>query len=293
MNKVLAIVVSNLILSYGLPVEHSEYEEHQSEEDLMGQSNLKLHQMANILMSPHFDSSHKLETTLVHFPKSGHEFSKSSHELNDIKSVGVHSSHLVEVAKDATINAALIPAIVSADAAAAGGALTAGAAIKGTVVGSAIATPIIVKAVALPGIAAGKTAALMSVPSLWVHKLGLAQTGKVVAIKAGAVGLAKKPLLVAKKIAHIAGRIFLKPIALIAGAHLKVIGTGLAIGGKLVGGTGAKIAKVGTVVKFVGLGHIGIGASAIGWGLDKSTIDTHFKESHRTFETNSNIETNY
>jgi len=354
--KLWAFFASNIIVSLGLPIEHSDAD---GEQDLLSQSNIKLHQMANILMAPHFDESHKLETTFSHL-KAGEGFAKSSHELSGFHGVGVHNSHLLEVSKDVAIGAALMPAKVSADSAAAGSIITAGAGIAGTAVGSAIATPIIVKAVALPGIAAGKTAALMSVPSLLAHKLiaipegfvhnlkafdlkgldlkafghalpdlselvvvdnteevineedfdvdkgvehlavtaGLLKAGlktKVIAMKAGAIGLAKKPLIVAKKIAVIAGRLILKPIGIIAGLHLKAIGTGLAIGGKLVKVTGAKIAKVGTVVKYAGLGHIGIGASFIGWGLDKSTIDTHFKESHRKFETNieTNTETKY
>jgi len=96
-------------------------------------------------------------------------------------------------------------------------------------------------------------------------------------LKAGTVGLATKGLLVAKKGVYVAGRLIMKPIAVIAGAHLKMLGTGLAIGGKLIGGTGAGIAKAGTAVKYAGLGGIGVGASAVAWGFDKSTISKHLE----------------
>jgi len=98
-----------------------------------------------------------------------------------------------------------------------------------------------------------------------------------IGLKAGTVGLAAKGLLVAKKGVYVAGRIIMKPIAIIAGAHLKMLGTGLAIGGKLIGGTGAGIAKAGTAVKYAGLGGIGVGASAVAWGFDKSTISKHLE----------------
>jgi len=98
-----------------------------------------------------------------------------------------------------------------------------------------------------------------------------------IGLKAGTVGLATKGLLVAKKGVYVAGRLIMKPIAVIAGAHLKMLGTGLAIGGKLIGGTGAGIAKAGTAVKYAGLGGIGVGASAVAWGFDKSTISKHLE----------------
>jgi len=100
---------------------------------------------------------------------------------------------------------------------------------------------------------------------------------KAIGLKAGTVGLAAKGLLVAKKGVYVAGRLIMKPIAVIAGAHLKMLGTGLAIGGKLIGGTGAGIAKAGTAVKYAGLGGIGVGASAVAWGFDKSTISKHLE----------------
>jgi len=98
-----------------------------------------------------------------------------------------------------------------------------------------------------------------------------------IGLKAGTVGLATKGLLVAKKGVYVAGRLIMKPIAVIAGAHLKMLGTGLAIGGKLIGGTGVGIAKAGTAVKYAGLGGIGVGASAVAWGFDKSTISKHLE----------------
>jgi len=118
--------------------------------------------------------------------------------------------------------------------------------------------------------------------------VGLIKAGAL-GLKAGTVGLAAKGIIAAKaaavgavkKAKYIVARVILKPAALVAGAHLKMLGTGLALGGKLVGGTGAGIAKAGTAVKYVGLGSLGLGASAIGWGLDKSTISTHFEESNR------------
>jgi len=94
----------------------------------------------------------------------------------------------------------------------------------------------------------------------------------------GAIGAIGKGVLAAKKGAYVAGRIFLKPIAIVTGLNLKMFGAGLAGAGKLVAGTGAGIAKAGTVVKYAGLGHIGLGASAIGWGLDRTTIDSHFHD---------------
>jgi len=107
------------------------------------------------------------------------------------------------------------------------------------------------------------------------------------ALKTGAIGLATKGLVVAKNGVRVATRFFLKPIAILAGVHLKMFGSGLALGGKILKGTGAGIAKTGTVVKVAGLGSIGLGASAIGWGLDKSTIDTHFQESNQKFIENN------
>lgn len=105
----------------------------------------------------------------------------------------------------------------------------------------------------------------------------------VAAMAAIPLGMAAKGLVVAKKGAYVAGRVILKPIAIVTGLQLKMLGSGLAGAGKLVAGTGAGIAKAGTVVKYAGLGSIGLGASAIGWGLDKTTIDTHFKESQQKF----------
>jgi len=98
---------------------------------------------------------------------------------------------------------------------------------------------------------------------------------KVVGLKAGAVALAAKPFIVAKKVAYVAGRLIMKPIAIITGAHLKALGTGLKLAGKVIGGTGLGIAKAGTAVKYTGLGAIGAGASAVAWGFDKTTLTAH------------------
>jgi len=85
--------------------------------------------------------------------------------------VGHHSSHLLEASKDSFIGAAKMPFEVSAETQAIGGAVPAAAAVKGSAVSSAIATPIIVKAVALPGLAAAKTAGLMASPYLLFQNL--------------------------------------------------------------------------------------------------------------------------
>jgi len=243
-----------------------------------------------------------------------------------------------------------MPLEVSAKTQAIGGAIPAAAGIKGSAISSAIATPIIVKAVALPGLAAAKTASLMAAPHLILQNIqsvpqmmsnrlkesfgsignignlkiggqsghlgnslaelvviedsdklenegsiafekdcqklhnavGVLKAGALglkagaIGLKAKTVGLATKGLLVAKKGVYTAGRIIMKPIAIIAGAHLKALGTGLTLTGKLIGGTGAKVAKTGTAIKYAGLGGIGMGASAVAWGFDKSAIGSHF-----------------
>jgi len=98
------------------------------------------------------------------------------------------------------------------------------------------------------------------------------------------IGLAKgsvtKGLLAAKKASHVIARLLLKPVALITGANLKMVGKGLTIGGKLIGGNGLKVVNTGTTIKMATkkakelkyLGLTGLGASAIGLGLDSKTI---------------------
>jgi len=313
MANVLIIVLPLFALVSGLPLKDSE-------ETLM--TGVNLEDMANILMSPqikhHFNESLTIST---------------EHKTSPLL-LPVHSSHVIEASKDTAMGAFLIPVEAMAESGAFAGKVTAGSGIKGSVVGSAIATPIILKAVALPGLAAGATAAVMSlpnwlaqnvkhVPRVWFNNIkssvegsvdsahnlanvlivenlgdleiendttldlhnGVEKVSQVVeGLKVGAVGLATKGIVAAKKGAYVAGRVILKPIKVLTGIHLKMLGTGLTLGGKLIGGTGVGIAKVGTAVKFAGLGHIGLGASAISWGLDKSTIDTHFEESNKKFK---------
>jgi len=303
----------------------------ESEETLM--TGLNIEELAHILLSPtpaQLQSNKSLTISSLHNP------------LPSVHLKPIHSSHVIEASKDTAKGALLMPFDTMAESGAFAGKVTAGAGIKGTVVGSAIATPVILKAVALPGLAAGATSAVMSlpkwlsqnvrqVPKVWFNnvktsvedsahnlanvwivdnlgqltnnleiendttletldlKKGIEKVSQTVkGLKVGAaglaVGMATKGLVKAKKGAYIVGRIILKPIKVLTGIHLKMLGTGLTIGGKLIGGTGVGIAKVGTAVKYAGLGHIGLGASAISWGLDKSTIDTHFEESNRKFK---------
>jgi len=382
MAKVLAIVVTLIGLSIGAPIEESVEDTH----DLLSESGLGLNKMANILMSPHM--SDKLDTTLDELSSVSElksnglslpslpslaikshaseglslpslDFHSSAHLSSpalDIQTKGVtgggsvRTSHLLEASKDSFIGAATLPLKVGAETKAIGGAIPAAAAVKGSAISSAIATPIIVKAVALPGAAAVKTAAVMAVPELFLQNIqsvpelvsnrlkssfgSIGNVGKfghnfgnlghnlaelvvvepidaqqlenegsiafnkeseslnsavsavktgVLGLKAGAIGLkaktaglAAKGFLVAKKGVYTAGRIIMKPIAIIAGAHLKMLGTGLTLGGKLIGGTGAGIAKTGTAIKYAGLGGLGVGASAVAWGFDTSAIGSHF-----------------
>lgn len=273
---------------------------------------MNLTDVSNLFMSPTI--SHGLDQSL-----------KDSLQLKSL-----HSSHLIEASKDSAVGAVIIPFETGVESAAIGGQVSAAAALKGTAKGSAIATPIILKAVALPGLAAGATATVMSFPNwiaqnvkhnsnllfqnvktsledsthdfanlliiedshfeddLTVNTLDLNQTKehvvqKLETLKTGALGLATKGLVAAKKGVRVVGRLIFKPIAIVTGLHLKALGTGLTLGGKLLAGTGAGVAKVGTAVKYTGLGSIGLGASAIGWGFDKTTIDTHFQESKQKF----------
>lgn len=296
MFEVLALMMSAMTLTFGIPLEQT------SDDSVL--SSMNFGEMANLIMSSHIE----------------HKDSNTSEEPKPL-----HSSHLIEASKDLSLGAVLIPVKTMAEASAIGSTITSGAALKGSLKGSAIATPIILKAVALPGLAAGATAAIMSAPKLVLNNVpqlifhniktsvedsthdlahlfivqdlkstetpqtesddildlkgieNMAQTMGF--LKEGALGLATKGLVIAKKGAVVAGRVILKPIAILTGVHLKMFGSGLAFGGKLIGGTGAGIAKAGTVVKYAGLGGIGLGASAIGWGLDKSTIDTHIEKS--------------
>lgn len=289
--RILAVLSSLITISMGIPVEH----------DLIDLSQVDLVGLANLLFTPHVDTSDHLTDALT---GALHHIKETSHGVTDkLKSGSVHASHLIGSKKEVEIGAALLPIEVAVKSAAVGGAITAAAAVKGSLVGSAIATPIILKAVALPGLAAGKTAAILAVPALLTHKLEtkvqnsthrLISNGKnalkkgakgvvstVGLLKKGALGLAAKGALVMKKGAVVAGKLILKPIAIIAGSQLKIIGTGLTIGGKVVGATGAGVKKAGTAVKYAGLGAVGLGATSIGWGLDKTTIDNHFEDIHK------------
>jgi len=240
--------------------------------DFLTESQIELHQLANVLMSPHIGAEE-------HDLKVFNPLSLSS--SSSLSSLGLHSSHMFNVSKDSFVGAFKIPNQVMIKSTAVGGAIPAASAVGGAAVGSVIATPIILKAIALPGIAAAKTASAAAMTASAAAKTASAAVKTGAVLKSGALGLASKGILMAKKGAYVAGRIILKPIAIITGAHLKVLGSGLAGAGKLVTVTGAKIAKTGTAVKFAGLGSIGVGASAISWGLDKTTIDTHFQESQQ------------
>lgn len=282
MEKML-FLTSLIAMAMALPVEHN----------LIDLSQVDLVEVANLLMAPHAQTSGHVSSALNHIKQT------SNGVASKLKSGTAHAIHFVESQNDAAIGAALLPIEVAAKSAAVGAAIPAAAAIKGSLVGSAIATPIILKAIALPGLAASKTAALYAAPSLLTHNLhskvegsthrlthalkkgAIGAVSTVNLLKKGAIGLAAKGALVMKKGAVVAGKLALRPIALIAGSQLKMIGTGLTIGGKVVGATGAGIKKAGTAVKYAGLGSIGLGASAIGWGLDKSTIDKQFEQEHK------------
>ena len=323
-SKVTAILTIAIIatsLSSALPIDPNE-----PTQDILQASQISLQDMANIAMSPHMQALDK--------------------PVDQVPEKSAEASTLLETSQDITLQAGELPLVVAKETGAVGAKIPAAAAIKGSVVGSAVATPIILKAVALPGLAAGKTAALFSLPNLFLaphllatnahsasqqltanikaavedqaHQLtdflvqkqllaaeeaeeenpedlpllnidlqdGINQAVQtVVLLKAGALGAAAKGVAAAKKGAYVAGRVILKPIAILTGIHLKLVGSGLAFGGKLIGGTGAGIAKAGTAVKFTGLGAIGLGASAVSWGLDRSTIDTRI-------EANANVNAN-
>jgi len=313
----LTTLIHAISLSSSLPIDPNE-----PKEDLLQASHISLQDMANIAMSPHLEVLNKtllevpLPVPIIQLPEKLSETSGSLELSNN----GAIQTQMLE-----------IPFQVASKTGSVGGKVSAAAAIKGSVVGSALATPVILKAVALPGIAAGKTAGLFSLPHLIIanarsvsqnlaanvqnsiqdktnqisdflvenqilaaeeaddeeqHGIPLLPTidlqeginnavQKVVLLKAGALGAAAKGVVMAKKGAYVAGRIFLKPIAILTGIQLNMIGSGLTIGGKLIGGTGAGIAKAGTAVKYTGLGAIGLGASAVSWGLDKSTISSN------------------
>jgi hypothetical protein len=289
MMRIMTVISSLIVITIALPVEHQ----------LIDLSQIDMVELVNLIMTPHVDTSDNHLLNTINQIKDS-----SSAAVSKLNSQAVHSVHFVESHKDTAIAAAVIPIEVSAQSAAVGGAITAAGAVKGSLIGSAIATPIILKAVALPGLAASKTAAVMAVPALLTHNLhtkvegtthrltnalkkgAVGAVATVGLLKKGAIGLAAKGALVMKKGAVVAGKLMLKPIALIAGSQLKMIGTGLSIGGKVVGATGAGIRKAGTVVKYAGLGSIGLGASAIGWGLDKTTIDKHWEDAHRLMQHN-------
>lgn len=289
MMRIMTVISSLIVITIALPVEH----------ELIDLSQIDLVELVNLIMTPHVDTSNNHLLNAIHQIKDS-----SSASVSKLNSQAAHKVHFVESQKDTAIAAAVIPIEVSAQSAAVGGAITAAGAVKGSLIGSAIATPIILKAIALPGLAASKTAAVMAVPALLTHNLhnkvegsthrltNALKKGAVVAVakvgllKKGAIGLAAKGALAMKTGAVVAGKLMLKPIALIAGSQLKMFGTGLSIGGKIVGATGAGIKKAGTVVKYAGLGSIGLGASAIGWGLDKTTIDKHWEDAHRLMRHN-------
>lgn len=324
----LTIALNVLPMITAIPINADE-----PQQDLLQASHISLQDMANIAMSPHLEVLNKTVVN-VQIPVP----SLPQLPVLPLAEKSIAANHLLENSKDTAIQTVALPFEVMTDSGAMGAKISAASAIKGSAVGTALATPVILKAVALPGIAAGGTAALFSIPHLIVANaksatqqlatnvktsiqdhaqqlndllvdkqlLAAEQPGddepedisllapfdlqeginqaieKVVLLKAGALGAASKGVVMAKKGAYIAGRAFLKPIAILTGIHLKFIGSGLALGGKMIGGTGAGIATAGTAVKFTGLGAIGLGASAVSWGLDKSTIDTRVEANVKT-----------
>jgi len=181
-----------------------------------------------------------------------------------------------------------------------GGAIPVASGISGAAVGSAIATPIILKSIAFPSLAAAKTATLISAFPLFADsvksKFNVAANKAVNKgtvgvlfganlLKKGAIGLAvkgaqavKKGTAVFKNGAITAGHLILKPVSIVAGSKLKLLGGGVTLLGKGVKLTGTALRKVGTGLKMGGLGGIGIGATAIGWGFDKSTVENQLAE---------------
>jgi len=316
MVKAFALFVSLIALTFGLPIDDPA-------SDILTAANIDVHQLASILMSPNVVDSH-LDTTLGELSVA-HEL-KSSAGVHTSHLIGVTKDAAIGAAlmpSKVMVESGAVGAAIPALGAVKGTAV--GSAIATPIILKAIAFPSIAagKTAAVIAAPAVIAHALQGFPQLMVNNLktsvedsahnllghlivvedahqlhnepefditeGIGQVAQTVgALKAGALGLAAKGVLVAKKGAYVAGRVILKPIALLAGTHLKLLGTGLTIGGKLIGGTGAGIAKAGTVVKYTGLGTLGLGASAVGWGLDKTTIDNHFEESQRRFKVNDN-----
>jgi hypothetical protein len=289
----LLTIASMIAFVIAKPVEHNLLDH-----ELMDLNAVDLVQMANILMTPNI-------------PKSGQHIVKVGDHVSDVSEKLKHGakriSHFIDTQKEAKLVSAFVPFEVSSKSGAIGGAIPAMAAMKGSIIGSAIATPIIIKSIALPGLAAAKTAAILSVPAIVTHRVKSNTTHNLFSKESthnlfskesahnmfskgtnvlkkgafGAIGLAAKGAAVVKTKAVVAGKLMLRPIAIITGAKLKFLGTGLTLAGKGVSLTGAGIKKVGTGLKLGGLGAVGIGATAIGWGLDKTTIDHHLKEGHK------------
>jgi len=188
-----------------------------------------------------------------------------------------------------------------------GGAIPVASSVAGAAVGSAFATPIILKSIAFPSLAAAKTAVVMAKVPLAVDLMrskvdsftnrlmakgtkvvNKAKTSAIIGVKLlkkGAVGAAVKTAAAVKagkvllvKATVKAGRLALKPIAIVAGSHLKLLGGALGLFGTGVKLTGTALTKAGTGLKLGGLGGIGLGATAISWGLDKSSIDKQLDE---------------
>lgn len=335
----LLTIASMIAVVIAIPVEHDLLDHNLLDHEWIDLSGIDFGKLANILMTPDV-------------PKFGEHIVKVDDVSDKLKHGAKRVSHFIDTQKEAKVGAALLPFEVSSKSAAIGGAIPAAAAVKGTIIGSAIATPIIIKSIALPGAAAAKTAAILSVPAIVTHgvktkveesthnlfskgtialkkgpnalKKGIIALKGTTALKKGttalkgtnalkkgtialkganvlkkgtialnkgtnalkkgafgAIGLAAKGAAAMKAKAVVAGKLILRPIAIITGAQLKFLGTGLTLAGKGVSLTGAGIKKVGTGLKLGGLGAVGIGATAIGWGLDKTTIDLHLKEGNK------------
>lgn len=139
-------------------------------------------------------------------------------------------------------------------------------AAQGALLGSAIAAPII-KGTALADVVATKVAgAIVFVPVAFKTgiKLVAAKTldiKKQVAVNSAAA--AAKVGTAAKAV----GLALLKPIAILEGAKLKMLGKGSAALGKALKVEGAKMMAKGTALKVAGVGMKGAGAKMIWWGF--------------------------
>jgi hypothetical protein len=286
----LLTIASMIAVVIAKPVEHNLLDH-----ELINLRDIDLGKLANILMTPNV-------------PKSGQHIVKVDEVSDKLKRGAKRISHFIDIRKEAKVGAAFLPFEVSSKSGAIGAEIPIRAAVKGAIIGSAIATPIIIKSIALPASAAAKTAAILSVPAIVTHRVKTKVEGSTHlfsnestnlfsnesthslfskgtnALKNGAfgaIGLAAKGAATVTAKAVVAGKLVLRPIAIITGAHLKFLGTGLTLAGKGVSLTGAGIKKVGTGLKLSGLGAVGIGATAIGWGLDKTTIDHQLEEGHK------------